>query len=453
MNKIFKLLAVLMLFSALSAGSMTVQAETTDGYVAQIENGDKYTSLDAAITAANAGDTIKLLGTIDLGTGDIVPGKTITIDLTGYSLKAVAFSASGAKVVDNSATKTGRLEVDSQNCTFSKDNPQVPVYDTQKGGYAFATMKEQVHRVSEMSEDPFKLIFKPDFGALNQLLANNENDAEVSIEIKLEWTGASDPVTLVYKNEMVQTVYSDSGKAFYIELTNFSNVDDLTITPMVMSELGTEWSKTEFEAGKIYYEQDFADETAGYLFTYGGNPKGVYKHSGNAAPEKVSGDNKLRVTSSGESYRVEVRWSDKTNWSDAESCRDLQGKTVVYEFELTPNGDVDGTPGIGKLYVILRSQNAGTSTFCTVENNALKFNGVDGETILKNGSSYKIKVVYKYGQGIRDIYVNEECVAIDNPIPGASFQLSGVNDLIRFYQTATVDFNIDDIRVYESQAD
>ena len=212
-------------------------------------------------------------------------------------------------------------------------------------------------------------------------------------------------------------------------------------------------SAEESNTPVVYYEQDFADETAGYLFTYGGNPKGVYKQSGNADPEKVSGDNKLSVTSSGENYRVEVRWSDKTAWSDAESCRDLSGKTVVYEFELTPNGDVDGTPGISKLYVILRSQNGGTSTFCTVENNVLKFNGVTDTTTLVNGTSYKIKVVYKYGQGIRDIYVNEDCVATNNVIPSSSFQPSGVNDLIRFYQTAAVDFYIDDIRVYESLAD
>ena len=260
MNKIFKLLAVLMLFSALSAGSMTVQAETTDGYVVQINDGDKYISLDAAITAANAGDTIKLLDTIDLGAEDIAPGKAITIDLNGYILKASAFNASGASVVDSSTEKTGVLKV--TNCVLDEANTQMPIYNG-TDGYAFATMTEQVHRVSEVGADPFKLIFKPDFGAVNELLANGSDAAKVSIGINLEWTGAEAPAKLVYTDDMVKTVYGNSGKAFYIELTGFSNVDDLTITPIVESHLGTTWSETEFNAEveeTVQYTITFVDE-------------------------------------------------------------------------------------------------------------------------------------------------------------------------------------------------
>ena len=168
----------------------------------------------------------------------------------------------------------------------------------------------------------------------------------------------------------------------------------------------------------------------------------------------------LNVTPSSENYRIEVRWSDKESWSDSVNHRDLQGKTVVYEFELTPNGEVNGTPGISKLKVALRSQNGGAilSNICTVTDNVLNFTGVTDTITLVNGTSYKIKVVNKYGQdtaaGVRDIYVNGASVATNNAIPGGADVLpSAINDFIRFYENgATADFNIDDVRVYESPA-
>ena len=85
MNKIFKLLAVFMLFATLSAGSMTVQADEAST-VAQIGS-TEYISLETAIRDAVAGDTIKLLSTIDMGeSASIAPGKAITIDLNGCTL-------------------------------------------------------------------------------------------------------------------------------------------------------------------------------------------------------------------------------------------------------------------------------------------------------------------------------------------------------------------------------
>ena len=261
MNKIFKLLAVLMLFSALSAGSMTVQAETATN-VAQV--GDtNYATLTDAITAANAEVTsgtgnvvITLLADITLDDNVTIGDKITlnlggkTLNLNGKTLDVYGLVSVGGNVVDNSDDRDGLLKLGNGNCSFSTTNSQVPVYNTTKGGYVFATMTEQVYRDSDPGADTFKLIFKPDFGAVNELLANGSADAKVSIGINLEWTGANGTETqpLVYTNSMVKTVYGNSGKAFYIELTGFSNVDNLTITPIVKSELGTEWSDSEFKA-------------------------------------------------------------------------------------------------------------------------------------------------------------------------------------------------------------
>ena len=97
------LLAVLMLFSALSTGSITVHAETP---VAQIGE-TTYTSLEAAVNAAGTPETaveIELLADTAL-TQAVTIGDNITLDLNGHTLDLgscdLSLSTSG-KVVDNS---------------------------------------------------------------------------------------------------------------------------------------------------------------------------------------------------------------------------------------------------------------------------------------------------------------------------------------------------------------
>ena len=116
-------------------------------------------------------------------------------------------------------------------------------------------MTEQVYRKSEMGADAFELIFKPDFGALNGLMANGSIATKVDIGINLEWTdenGTSKTKELVYDETMddkVKTVYAaNSEYSFYIKATGTTSFNNLTITPIVKSELGTTWSKTVFNA-------------------------------------------------------------------------------------------------------------------------------------------------------------------------------------------------------------
>ena len=61
-------------------------------YTAQIEGGAKFESLDAAVAAAQAGDTIKLLADIAYGTDREVPvwGKPVNIDLDGHTLTTLS---------------------------------------------------------------------------------------------------------------------------------------------------------------------------------------------------------------------------------------------------------------------------------------------------------------------------------------------------------------------------
>ena len=165
-----------MLFATLSAGNMTVQASEASA-VAKIGSSE-YTSLADAITAANDETNaveIDLCAAVVLT--DVTIDSNVTLDLNGCTLTTSSSItvAPGGNVVDNSDKKSGRLILGENAKVSWTSNSQVPVYDanTNTGGYAFATMTEQVYRKSAMGADTFELIFKPDFGVLNDLMANN----------------------------------------------------------------------------------------------------------------------------------------------------------------------------------------------------------------------------------------------------------------------------------------
>ena len=242
----------------------------TDNYpiqfvaVAQID-GDKYEYLQEAITAANAGDTITLLVDIDLGTEAIAPKKVITLDLNGNTLTAGSFVASwmemdgdsfvarGMDVVDNSESKTGLLKVTT--FTPGNDNSQMPVYNGT--GYVFIDFKNGVmpQKGSKESDDAFKLVFKPSFGATNTALGSLGDSAGVSFRIRLTWTDENkidQSQDLYWSPDLIKKVYGES-MAFSVIASSVSNYEGLTITPLVQSTLNPEieWLGESYSVNQI----------------------------------------------------------------------------------------------------------------------------------------------------------------------------------------------------------
>ncbi len=280
MNKIFKLLAVLMLFATLSAGSMTVKAD--EAVVAQI--GDTtYATFTDAIVAANADVAaevkIELLANVTLGADVTINDNIIldlnkqTLDLNGSKLTINgSLVSNGGNVVDNSRDKVGFLAVDSEKCIFAPKNSQIPVYDGSTG-YAFAEITHQQQTLDMEGDDVFKLIFRPYFGSsdINALLGANGNATGVNIGIRVTWTdteGITQTKDLVYKDELVKDVYTNN-KAFYITATGVRSFRDLTITPLVKSNVSNEAADISEEevAATAYTWKLFSEDFEGYNVT------------------------------------------------------------------------------------------------------------------------------------------------------------------------------------------
>ena len=248
--------------TGVSAGSATITAKVGENVtdtitvnvtladVAQIEGGEKYQTLREAIEAAEelaksaTEDVVITLLDDVVSEENLMIGNRITLDLNGKKLTASSLATFKGNVIDSK--KTGLLDVDSAKCAFSESNSQMPVYNGE--GYVFVTITPQETEPT-VTEGVFKLIFKPLFGeTINGLLADSSVDTKISFRIRLDWkvNGTSvDPVYLEYTDEMVQQVYGN-GMAFSIKASGVSNYDGLTITPLIVSDQGAEWSNGSF---------------------------------------------------------------------------------------------------------------------------------------------------------------------------------------------------------------
>lgn len=77
------LIVLLIILMALIAVPTAVSATNTDRV--QINDGDTYGTLVEAVTAANSGDTIKLLDNVTKGSA-LEIGKSLVLDLNGNTL-------------------------------------------------------------------------------------------------------------------------------------------------------------------------------------------------------------------------------------------------------------------------------------------------------------------------------------------------------------------------------
>ena len=118
-------------------------------YVAQIVGGAKFESLADAIADAQAGDTVKLLADIDLGSGYVAIDKALTLDgdftVTSSAVQAVLLTGSGDVTIKcdvtataghgiqagtESAAYSGKLTVDGSTVTVAKRGIRVYKEDT-----------------------------------------------------------------------------------------------------------------------------------------------------------------------------------------------------------------------------------------------------------------------------------------------------------------------------------
>ena len=136
MRKTTKLFLCLALIVAVVCGAMSAFAQEQTYAAENVQTGQQYADITAALQAATDGQTVKLLQ--DAQAMILTVAEDTTLDLNGYEL-AVNYASVFGHMTDGSAENTGTLKVDDNKLLINTENKQLPV-KTDKG-YRFVEVK------------------------------------------------------------------------------------------------------------------------------------------------------------------------------------------------------------------------------------------------------------------------------------------------------------------------
>ena len=225
-----------------------------------ITTGTTYTTVAAALAAAQSGDTVEMLDNSTEATAYLMVPAGVTFDLKGHTLNALGLVAfDTAYVVDNSTDKTGLLKVAKTNLVIMSVDTQLPVWN-EVDGYIFATMKmTQANSPERKTEDSFYFKFKPSLGSteLNTAyLANGATDNKLAIKVKITWTVPGETVEentvgsqeFVFGDTYVSKAFDpESKKALGITVSGIKNLDDLKVMFIVEFNGKVQMTSKEYE--------------------------------------------------------------------------------------------------------------------------------------------------------------------------------------------------------------
>ena len=212
----------------------------TEGKAALIGN-SAYETLEEALAAATAGDTVKLLA--DAEVTELILSDKITLDLNGYDLTAGYLVAFGDSGIIDSAPGVGLLK--SKHVRLAANNPMMPIWVEADGGYRIFTMKDSQLYLSQ-SESGFVFIAKPVLGKAANAPYMALADNGLSVKARMSWKSAAGNDVeqfFVLKGEDVQKIYSDTNQIIQLTVNGAgAYIGRLSTTIVIESETGVIWA-------------------------------------------------------------------------------------------------------------------------------------------------------------------------------------------------------------------
>ncbi|MBQ6946989.1 MAG: hypothetical protein IJN42_02990, partial [Clostridia bacterium] len=215
-----------------------------------------YQTLDEAMSAAKAGDTVVLNGNTEISHIVLLPG--VTLDLKGNTLTAEYVVGLNTSALINSADNdNGKLVVEKDNLSLSADNSYLPLYDAVNGHYIFTRLKINRYELTTEDGRP-RYNTAPMFKSYAHNLLDTEKEAAASgvdVIIRLSWTDADGQYAgfqdYVYFDSSINTVINSytstaSGvnytKVFYGLFTGseIENGVSVQVSTVVKSSTGVE---------------------------------------------------------------------------------------------------------------------------------------------------------------------------------------------------------------------
>ena len=203
-----------------------------------------YGTVDAAIEAAKAGDTIVLVK--DTETTALVLLKGIKLDLAGKNLTVTSYVAvfNGNHIIDS--VGGGRLKVARDMMLVDATNEHLPIWDAteENEGYAFVA-KPRFQDEARLDTNTAKYLFLPYLDAsVYDLIAQGEKTSGVAMKVEVQWEREDKTIgsaVFKYTDELMAqfaALYPTANrKAFTLSLTGTAN-KDLTFKVFFESDTG-----------------------------------------------------------------------------------------------------------------------------------------------------------------------------------------------------------------------
>ena len=354
-------------------------------------NTTKYTSLDAAITAANDGDTLKILDNINLGNGSgvTINGKSITLDLNGqtitysgtYSITEGAESNGSAITLANSASL---IVTDSSN---------------EKNGKLEATGSSGTAIYNESSG---KIIIESGtVSALGVAIHNKNNGAITITGGKLEATGSSGVAInnnstgkiTISGNAVVTSVAGAGRGTIYLD-----RVPTDSGSPVILYIQDTaQVTNTAANGYAVYFQTNGTGVTSANLNDYYSHTGGIV---GKVYPEsfivEITRDNNTTKYTSLDAAITAVNDGDTlkiiANINLGETGVKISGKTLILDL----NGNTITYSGTGEKSAITLLNDTGTgltvTDSSTGKHGKLQATGDSGRAILISSANATVKV-------------------------------------------------------------
>ena len=221
--------------------------------------GTGYDSFAEAIGAAKDGDTI-LLNKDVVYSSELGLLNAVKIDLNGHTLtaNAVALFASNASIVDSGATK-GLVVVPKGYLAMSNSTgSMLPIWSEADGGYVFVDV-EAKNLPTEIDEDSFKIVFRPEFDLASNAADFFKDGAEnngISIIVRINCIkggAVAQSLSFLAPETNVQSIYTNNKALAFTVNGADDSFDSYEVVVVLQSDTGMEISEVIGSfAGGVY---------------------------------------------------------------------------------------------------------------------------------------------------------------------------------------------------------
>lgn len=204
------------------------------GMIAQVVDADgksvqAFEKLSDALTAAKAGQTVKLLNDVANETFVMVKAG-VTLDLAGKNITGATMLYVTGTIVDTAASDTkGAVSAEAYMIASSVGSGYTPVYNGT--GYQFYKLGMNIMK-QNASEDSTTVVFAPkakgewtaERNAFRNLLASGYNVSKVQIVLEVEWgeTNTHDSQRFAFNDQYVYKYATEDGWAFSVTMNGLN---------------------------------------------------------------------------------------------------------------------------------------------------------------------------------------------------------------------------------------